>query len=130
MRVVPSRRLLLVAVAGVALAAIWVLLLHRWMDSISPGGETLAECLEKLPEPTAAGVFNQGGNEYLAITGEVIAFPKFPSGPPIYVFDRDRRLVDWTSDSGDDSDWWRRWPGLRHERTISREEMARWPGPE
>jgi hypothetical protein len=35
-------------------------------------------------------------------------FPKFPSGPPIYIFDTKGQLVDWTPDEGDDGPFWRR----------------------
>jgi hypothetical protein len=110
-----------------ALLGGWLLLLERWAESVAPGGETLAECLEKMPEPARAVVFSQGGREYLLLWGHWRAFPRFPSGPPLYVFDGAGRLVDWVGESGD-NDFYARWPGASEGGAVGREEMMRWPG--
>ena len=122
------RKALLGFVGFVALVAFWLFLVHRWGESIAPGGETLADCLAKMPEPGRVEVFTQEGQQYLLLWGSWEAFPRFPSGPPLYVFDRSGRLVDWVADSGDSDAWWQRWPGLQKGQQISREEMMRWPG--
>jgi hypothetical protein len=45
-----------------------------------------------------------------------------PSGPPTYVFDSAGQLIDWTSDSGDDSRFQKEWLNNRDVRTISIDE--------
>jgi hypothetical protein len=102
-------------------------LLERWAESVAPGGDSLAECLEKMPEPARVEVFAQDGREYLLLTGRTQALPRLPSGPPLYVFDRTGRLVDWVGESGD-NDFYARWPGAAKGRGIGREEMMRRPG--
>jgi hypothetical protein len=111
-----------------ALFVVMAVLIAHWKESVAPGGDTLAECLQKMPEPARTEVFTQDGQDYLLLQGESQAFPRFPSGPPMYVFDRTGRLVDWTTDSGDDDAFWKRWPSAAEGRAISREEMLRWPG--
>lgn len=122
------RKALIVTVVLVALLALWIVLLNRWANSIAPGGETLAECLAKMPEPARIEVFTQDGQEYLLLWGETQAFPRAPSGPPMYVFDRTGKLVDWVADSGDTDTWWKQWPGLTSRQQISRDKLMRWPG--
>jgi hypothetical protein len=84
-----------------ALFGVWMGAVFHWLRTVSPGGSTLAPCLEKLGASVSAAVFVHDGNEFLLLVGESRAFPRFPSGPPHYVFDRTGALVDWVPDSGD-----------------------------
>jgi hypothetical protein len=111
----------------IALFAVWVVLVDRWGESVAPGGETLAECLAKMPEPARAEVFTQDGQDYLLLTGTTQVFPRLPSGPPRYVFNKTGRLVEWVPDSKSGT-FWGLWPGASNRRAITREEMMRWPG--
>ena len=122
------RKVAIASALVVALLTVWVVLLSRWVESVAPGGETLAACLVKMPAPLRAEVFAQDGQEYLLLRGRTRSFPRFPSGPPMYLFDRTGKLVDWVGDSGDAPAWWNRWPGAANGREIDRDELMRWPG--
>ena len=122
------RKALAISLVVAALFAAWVLHLLWWLESVKPGGQTLAEQLVKMPEPDQRRVFTKGGQEYLALFGPVEALPRFPSGPPVYIFDSAGRLVDWTPDEGDDEAFHQRWPGAFGGREITQIELAVWPG--
>ena len=38
-----------------------------------------------------------------------------PSGPPVYVFDADKNLVDWCHDIGDDPYFMKKWNHFKHD---------------
>jgi hypothetical protein len=71
-------------------------------------------------------VIVSNGQEYLALFGPAQAFPGFPSGGPVYIFDRAGRLVDWTPDEGDDEAFRLRWPGISPGRPIPPAEVSAW----
>jgi hypothetical protein len=117
----------LIAIAlGLVLAGGWVALLKRWWQSVQPAGITLPAVLAKHPQPEERRVFAVEGREYLALFGPVRAFPRFPSGPPVYVFDRSGTLVDWTPDEGDDEKFKSRWPGFYGGRLVTGDEVENW----
>lgn len=72
-----------------------------------------------------AFVPDRQGEEYLIAYGPTSGL-LLASGPSAYVFDRDGRLVDRSSDIGDDSAFRQRWPQLppKHHRTA--EDAAAW----
>ena len=57
--------------------------------------------------PRDIEVIRQGGADYLLATGRARGL--LASGPSGYVFDRAGRLVDWSSDVGDDPRFRDRW---------------------
>lgn len=117
----------LIAIAiGLVLAGGWVALLKRWGQCVQPGGATLPAVLAKHPQPEERRVFAVEGREYLALFGPVRAFPRFPSGPPVYIFGRPGMLVDWTPDEGDDEEFKSRWPDLSSGRVVTGDEVANW----
>ena len=48
------------------------------------------------------------GRDYILATAPMVKWA-FPSGPPMYVFDSQGRLLDYTLDSGDDPAFMDRW---------------------
>ena len=119
----------LFVVAGIVsvLLGVWVHHLHRWCQSVQPGGTTLAEVLAKLPERADGRAFTQDGPQYLALSGPIQAYPKFPSGPPVYIFDHTGQLIDWTVDEGDDEAFKTRWPTFFRGRALTPQELHAWP---
>jgi hypothetical protein len=121
------RKVLVICAVCVALVAGWCLLVDRWHQSVQPVGHTLADQLAAMPELGWSEVFTFEDREYLAVAGVVEPYPRFPSGPPVYVFDRTGQLVDWTPDTGDDEEFHRRWLGSSGRRPVTRDEALRWP---
>lgn len=44
------------------------------------------------------------------------------SGPPAYIFDENGRLVGWSEDTGDDNEFWRKWP-ISSTNEVSKERV-------
>jgi hypothetical protein len=124
----PKRNVALVAVAVVVAFAVWVLLMLHWHEAVGPGGNTLRAVLAKMPDPDDRRVLTRDGEEYLALFGPIQVYARFPSGSPVYVFDRRGTLVDWTADEGDDEGFKRRWPALYDGRAVGQDEVAKWAG--
>ena len=62
-----------------------------------------------------------GGQTFVVMHGPLAGL--VPSGPPVYVFDSTGRLVDWTTDSGDDPRFQGKWFGPdRNPREVSAED--------
>ena len=62
-----------------------------------------------------------GGQTFVVMHGPLASL--VPSGPPVYVFDSTGRLVDWTTDSGDDPRFHEKWFGRnRNAREVSAED--------
>jgi hypothetical protein len=59
------------------------------------------------PHTREVEIIRQGETEYLLATAGGGAL--LPSGPSGYIFDRSGRLVDWSSDIGDDSRFQNKW---------------------
>jgi hypothetical protein len=108
---------------------IWLVVLgvRTSASFLAPAGDTLAECLPEIPDPLPTSfTHTENGRKYLVLIPDTPTFPG-RSGPPMYIFDDNGRLVDWVVDSGSGS-WYARFPGLGHGRRITREELMRWPG--
>lgn len=105
----------------------WCWLVVQSYRSQIPRGTTFAEATPHLPEPMQYRIFTKDGQEYLAVFGPMqVVPPRFPSGDPVYVFDRNGKLLDWTSDSGDSEAFNGRWPKLFGGRFVSRDELTQW----
>ena len=65
--------------------------------------------LAEMRAPDHFAVLNVEGQQYLLVTGPLPSLNSLPSGPPQYVFDASGRLVDWTTDSGEDPDFVADW---------------------
>ena len=105
----------------------WLYELGRWSDSVVPAGDTLADHLAHRSPPYRARVFEVAGQEYVAVFGPWRVSPRFPSGPPVYVYDQQGRLVDWCGDTGDGG-LNPKWNGAYQGREITPAELAQWPG--
>jgi hypothetical protein len=68
---------------------------------------TFPAFVEWRRSPRDIEVIRQGGGEYLLATARGGGL--LPSGPAGYVFDRSGRLVDWSSDIGDDPRFRDKW---------------------
>ena len=106
----------------------WLLWVRDWYQSVTPAGSGLADHLEQRPPAMWRRVVVVAGQEHLLLFGPWQMFPRYPSGPPVCVFDPAGRLVDWTPDEGDDEAFNERWPGLFAGRELTPEQVAAWPG--
>jgi len=122
------RKTVVILLVPVCLFGVWFLCVRAWYQSVQPAGPTLADHLTQRPAPEQSHLVVLDGQEYLALFGPIQTFPRFPSGWPVYVFDRSGRLVDWTPDEGDDEGFKQRWPGVFDGRAVSPDELAAWPG--
>lgn len=123
-----KRPVLLFGLLLVGLIGGWLFGVRQWYRSVQPAGPTLAEHLAQRPTPEQQRVLAVEGREYLVLFGPIQAIPRFPSGGPVYIFDRTGQMVDWTPDEGDDEAFMQRWPGIFDGRAITMDELASWPG--
>lgn len=82
----------------------------RNMKRVVPSGHaaTLTEYLEWQPEATEFVDTTFGGKRHIIAYGPDRA-SELASGLPAYVFDETGRLVDWSTDIGDDPEFDARW---------------------
>lgn len=116
---------LVVLMLGGALAG-WIVLCVSSYETVQPRGQTFREHLASMPEPVEYRTIRADGREHLAVVGSPQPFPRFPSGPPIYIFDAAGVLVDHTVDSGDDPAFHARWPGAYDGQKLDRAGAERW----
>ena len=77
--------------------------------------------------PERVEVIQNGGNDYLFAMTSGGGF-LLKSGPPGYVFDRSGKLVDWSTDIGDDPRFREKWIPRRFgtEQNLSTDEAHQW----
>lgn len=65
---------------------------------------TLSQFVQKYKKIDKVSICSsQDGNTHILIQGHMVfSFLAIHSGPPLFVFDKCGKLLDWTSDSGDD----------------------------
>jgi hypothetical protein len=88
--------------------------------SSAEGLANYSEYRRNLPEPRTVRLLRKDNLEFVACYGPITTLA-LVSGPPLYVFDRSGKLVDWSRDIGDDGvydDKWRPFEG----ETISFKE--------
>ena len=93
--------------------------------------QNLEQFLEWQTRLRRAELQDVGGRTFVVMHGPLAGL--VPSGPPVYVFDSTGRLVDWTTDSGDDPRFQDQWFGPnRNAREVSaadaRQQVARLGG--
>ncbi len=124
----PKRTLLrlVAALAGllVLLAGLTAVRLHQY-GKLTPPGDTFSEYLATMPEPRDYRLVSVNGQEYLVVRGTARVW-SFPSGDPIYLFDKTGTLADWTHDGGDAEAFHARWPGVYSGRQLTREQAVGW----
>ena len=96
------------------------------LQEIAPdeNAQHLKEFLESMP--SIEGIYSRqsGGTTYLQVEGTLPSWLLLPSAPPMYSFDTTGKLVDWTSDYGDDPAFRRRWPlGVTRRRLTPSEAL-------
>src|SRR4051794_28400504 len=79
--------------------------------------QTFDSYLQWQTKPRGVRLQDLGGQTYVLMYGPNAGL--FPSGPPIYVFDWSGRLVDWTTDSGDDPRFQSKWLATPRPRDSS-----------
>jgi hypothetical protein len=86
---------------------------------------TFAAFARWQPSPRDIEIIQQGGKDYLLALGPGGGL--LPSGPSGYVFDRSGRLVDWSSDTGDDPRFQSKWfPTTTSGTHLNIDSAARW----
>src|SRR5687768_11076889 len=85
---------------------------HRRVD---PTGRVsdLGGYLAWRPSAEQFAVLNLNGEPHVIAYGPLSSWLMLSSGPSAYVFDQTGRLVDWSSDIGDDSEFDERWNAQR-----------------
>jgi hypothetical protein len=104
----------------------WLLSIRDWQHRMHPAGTTLAEHLSQRPTAETQRLVDADGTKYLALIGPSESFPRFPSGPPVYLFDASGNLVDWSADEGDDPEFHRRWPNLYTGPLLTPDDVRNW----
>jgi hypothetical protein len=102
----------------------------RGRKSLDPTGHatSLAEYLEWQPAATEFEEATFAGKRHFIASGPEPT-SSLASGPPAYVFDETGRLVDWSTDTGEDSEFCTRWdatsqPGYTTFGRDAAEELA------
>jgi len=93
----------------------WACEVHHARKSNADGIETYRQYRESLPPPESVLKLRVGEGEFYALSGPVSVLLALSSGPPVYIFDSEGKLLDWTLDSGDDPRFSERWGALRGE---------------
>lgn len=96
---------------------------YREIRQITPPGPnaSFAAVLAHIPTPQRIGRLERDGAIYVLVIGQVPHL-FLPSGPPVYVFDRSERLIDWSSDIGDQTSFGERWGDPWKAAPINRAE--------
>lgn len=94
------------------------------MPPVESGG--IREFLDHSSNPFELYSFTLNGVDFFEVIGT--SRPRLlsiPSGPPIYIFDRAGRFVEWSRDSGDDERFSKRWGYFSARRRVAREEVQK-----
>ena len=121
----PSRDVLQMGI-GVALLVCWIWYSARVSEALDPQSrvQTYIDYRNQMPPPDRLQLVLKGKEEFLVAFGGDPGFT-LHSGPPAYMFDQRGRLVDWSLDIGDDSEFNSRW-SLRSGRTLSLSGADEW----
>ena len=122
---IAMRRKIVIATTLLCLVACWFLWVNLWYYSIKPL-PTLAQHLASRPEPIKQLLVTKSGKDYLYLCGPVDILPRFPSGGPIYIFNEQGKLEDWTPDSGDDDAFHLRWNDITAKSPATTSEVKAW----
>ncbi len=103
-------KLALVVLGLCLMLAIWVASHAAYVDTIWPRaiGMTMAELEQQIGKPENLRPHTHNGSNYTIWSGPVKTI-YLPSGPPVYVFDSVDKLIDWSSDIGDDAHFREQW---------------------
>lgn len=99
----------------------------RWNYVNSPRGNftNVTEYLAWGRPPMRVMRIEKEGSAFYVAYGPVDdTWLRFPSGPPGYVFDASGKLIDWSSDTGDDAGFQLEWRDRPHEE-VSIEHLRR-----
>lgn len=86
---------------------IFPMLYHSEISS-AIGLANYSEYRRNLPEPRTVRIMRKDEVEFVACYGPITTLA-LVSGPPLYVFDRSGKLVDWSRDIGDDGVYDEKW---------------------
>jgi len=113
----------------VALVVCWIWYSARVKEALDPQSrfQTYIEYRNQMPPPDELWLVLKGKEEFLVAFGGGSGLA-IHSGPPAYVFDQKGRLVDWSLDIGDDSEFNSRWSLSRSAtaRTLSLSGADEW----
>ena len=117
--------ILVAALAGACLAIEYVA-----QRRLHPAGRvaTLADYLAWRPSAAQFAAVDVNGKRHVIAFGPRSSWLLLSSGPSAYVFDDAGRLVDWSSDVGDDPRFDQDWNAQRSRgggRSLSRDEVQR-----
>jgi len=85
--------------------------------------DTIAGFAQKMPPPEQIELAERNGCRYFFVVGG--SRMVLPSGPPIYVFDGEGKLVIWISDVAEVSEkhpWWNYYDKARRIKEVSLQE--------
>lgn len=102
------------AIAAFLLVVVVVCALEVNRKSPGLSNVNIADFAEEKPAPQAIIRFEKNGRTYFGWVAELSSLDKLtvPSGPPVYVFDDSRAMVDYTIDVGDDPTFVKNWEPL------------------
>ena len=105
---------------------VWIYFVKQEYQKTIPKSETLAGHFESMPEPEQYWIFEKNGKEYLGVIGPQQARISFPSCSPVYIFDKNEKLIAWTSDHGDDTHFSERWGMVFKGQKVDRATTETW----
>ena len=120
-----NRRNILGKIGGFVLIAalpmVWIVSEwdHARRSRLPDAVTTYREFLDAMPQHTQVAIVSVGGQSYLEVSGPLPRGLAAVSGPPVYVFDTDGKLVAWTRDSGDDGAFQAIWESPDRRQLIS-----------
>jgi hypothetical protein len=116
-----------IVVAAVAFVFVVVMEIRMRRAVVPPAGvDTFAEFLGWHPEPWGFAMLEVSGVKYLLAYGDSKSVLMMNSGTSAYVFDESGKMVDWTSDSGDDGRFRDKWNRDRYRGGVTRAEAEGW----
>ena len=90
---------------------------------LSDDVDTIAEFAQKMPLPEKVEIAERNGCKYFFVVGSSRMI--LPSGPPVYAFDRQGKLITWISDVaevGERHPWWNYYDKATRIREVSIQE--------
>ncbi len=69
-----------------------------------------------MPLAKGAWTMKKDGTNYFAAFGPIRAPLALPSGPPVYVFDTNGMMIDWTLDNGESPRFQKEWASFTEKR--------------
>ena len=105
-------------------ACCWLISEIRWAHINNPEGKftNVAEYITHGRQPSRVTKVQKQDKTFFIAFGPLDIWLALPSGPAAYVFDESGRMIQWSEDPGDDSEFQKLWPH-QQQKSSSIEEL-------